>query len=135
MTSTLRGAAGPGGATLATAICRSTLRRQPSGWAFTQIKPRDRRLTICVVMGVETNRKSSAAENLPDPGGQIEIVERQASGAVRGEIDHDLVPGVRPVGVVIHLLSGQRHAGHKTKRLREVAKLESAMQIVALDGP
>src|ERR1017187_10704220 len=48
MTSTFFGPAWPPGTFPRTpSTQRSTLRRHPSGWAFTQIKPRERRLMIC----------------------------------------------------------------------------------------
>ena len=40
--------------------------------------------------------------------GQIEIIFRQAAGAVRAQIHRDLVPGIGPVRVMVHLFGGDR---------------------------
>src|ERR1700687_5718976 len=66
-TRTFFGPAWPGGIFPRTpAIHRSTLRRHPSGCAFTQMKPRERRLTICC--GIYEVRYVSAAERPCPPG-------------------------------------------------------------------
>src|SRR5579862_3771035 len=71
MTRTLRGAAPRGGGNCsATAICRSTFRRQPSGCALTQIKPRERRLMTCRVMRwnrYATARAADCPANADEP--------------------------------------------------------------------
>ena len=57
MIRTLRGSGPDPAGTLpvTSAIWRSTLRRQPSGWALMQMKPRERRLMTCSGMGIEAD--------------------------------------------------------------------------------
>src|ERR1035437_10602294 len=67
MTRTFFGADGPAGIFPRTpAIHRSTFLRQPSGCAFTQMKPRERRFTIC--MGIFEARYVNACELSCLPG-------------------------------------------------------------------
>jgi hypothetical protein len=61
--------------------------------------------------------------------GQAEIIFRQPSGAVGAEIHGHFVPGIRPVGMMIHLFSRQRDPRHKAEGMREILEFEHAVQI------
>ena len=58
-----------------------------------------------------------------------------ASGGVRGEFDHNLVVGVRPIRVVVHLFGFQRGGSHETERFDEIPEPEFRAQAVVRKYP
>src|SRR5258708_3103746 len=98
MTSTFFGpAAAPGIFPRTPEIQRSTLRRQPSGCAFTQINPRERRLTICSGI-VEARNVSATGGACPSPEKRNgHLASRVAVAILRRILNHLVVFGFKVV--------------------------------------
>src|ERR1700722_19763633 len=77
----------------------------------------------------------SAAENFVDLSRQLEIQLADAANTVGIQIDHHLIPHVKPLRMVIHRFRNQRHASHVSKSGHEILALERAMQLAALQCP
>ncbi len=67
--------------------------------------------------------KSSFGSALNEVG-ECGVPTRESLALVRGECDLDPVVHVKPLGVVVHPISLQRHPSHEPKRLVEVLELE-----------
>ena len=77
----------------------------------------------------------SAALDLLHLPGKLEIIFRQAAGAVRAQIHRDFVPGVGPVRMMIHFFSGDGDPRHESEGRREILELEHAVQVSVYDPP
>src|ERR1700730_4216046 len=109
--------------------------RQSPDWRFGrrrsgEWRSRDRRPELL-------NRTSacSPAEYLLNLSGQVEIIFRQASGAMGAQIHGHFVPGIRPVRMMIHLLSRQRDPRHEAERVREILEFKHAVQVSVQHAP
>lgn len=78
--------------------------------------------------GASLNSDSLPGE-LAHAAGKIDVVLRDAAGIVGRELNGDPVPHIGPIGMVIHGLSGQGAAGHKSPGMDEVVKLELAAKL------
>jgi hypothetical protein len=73
--------------------------------------------------------ESSTAVDLLHLPSKLEIIFRQAAGAVRAQIHGDFVPGVGPVRMVVHLFGGDGDPRHESEGGREILELEDAVQV------
>jgi len=73
--------------------------------------------------------------NLLNFTGEIEIVLRQPAGAMRAQIHGNLVVGVGPARVMVHLFGGDRDSRHKSECRGKILELENAVQVSIHHGP
>jgi len=79
--------------------------------------------------------RESGGENFVDFRGELKIEIADALNAVSIEVDDDLVPNVKPLGMVIHGFGDECDLGHPAKSGDEILALKRFVQFAVDEGP